>query len=340
MNSTIRERRITVKYIQLDIHTSRAGLEPIEAALMGIGITDMVVTDPMDVTDILDKEHDYDWDYVSDEFVVLQNEEPMITLYFDGDECGPGYAQVQQVDLALEGVRQDLMDGVYGEDADFGSLTSDMSVHDDEEWKDNWKEFFKPAKISERIVVKPTWESYELSEEEKSSGVKVLEIDPGMAFGTGTHETTSLCVKLMEEYMKPGDKVLDVGCGSGILEIAGALLGASECLGIEIDPVAVDVSKENIELNKVSDVCSAQYGDLTKGIDYKANVVVANLMADLVMHLSESVARHMLPGGYYISSGILDEKMITVVDDMRMKGFKIMEVKKDGMWVAIVAQHN
>ena len=137
-------------------------------------------------------------------------------------------------------------------------------------------------------MVKPTWYDYDAEE-----GDLVIEIDPGMAFGTGTHETTSLCLRLMEDYMKPGDKVLDVGCGSGILAIAGALLGASEVLGVEIDPVAVEIAQENLELNKVTNVARAQYGDLTKGIDFKAEIVVANLMADLVMMLSGSVPAHI-----------------------------------------------
>ena len=159
-----------------------------------------------------------------------------------------------------------------------------------------------------------------------------------MAFGTGTHETTSLCIRLMEDYLAPGEKVLDVGCGSGILSIAVALLGASEVLGVEIDPDAVTIAKENIALNHVDGVASAQYGDLTKGIDFQADVIVANLMADLVVMLSKDVAKHLRPGCRYISSGILVEKMPEVVDAMRALGFAILEVKEDGMWCAIVAK--
>ena len=138
--------------------------------------------------------------------------------------------------------------------------------------------------------------------------------------------------------MKDGDRVLDVGCGSGILSIAAALLGAGDALGIEIDPIAVDVANENIKLNNVGGIAKAQYGDLTKGVDYKADIVVANLMADLVMMLSKDVKKHMKEGAKYISSGILDEKLTTVVDDMRSKGFKIIETMQDGMWCAIVAE--
>ena len=141
-----------------------------------------------------------------------------------------------------------------------------------------------------------------------------------MAFGTGTHETTSLCLRLMAKYMQPKDKVLDVGCGSGILSIAGALLGASQVLGVEIDPVAVDVARENISLNGAAEVAKAQYGDLTEGIDFKADVIVANLMADLVIMLSADVAKHLLPGGRYISSGILIEKRDQVAQAIKDSG--------------------
>lgn len=307
-----------MKYLELKINTTIEELENVEAALTEIGIVDMVINDPRDIGELLDKEHDYDWDYVDESVLNLQNETPSIVLFFDGDETGPGYAMAQEVDMAISDL----------------DCTVETSLHDDSEWKDNWKEFFKPTKVSKYIVVKPTWEEYEKRDESE----KILEIDPGMAFGTGTHETTSLCIKAIEKYMKDGDRVLDVGCGSGILSIAAALLGAGDALGIEIDPIAVDVANENIKLNNVGDIAKAQYGDLTKGVDYKADIVVANLMADLVMMLSKDVKKHMKEGAKYISSGILDEKLTTVVDDMRLKGFKIIETMQDGMWCAIVAE--
>ena len=307
-----------MKYLEIKINTTLEELENIEAALVDIGIEDMVINDPRDIDVLLDKDHDYDWDYVDDAVLKLKNEKPSIILYFDGDETGPGYRQAEEVDMTV---------------AEF-DCTVETSLHDDSEWKDNWKEFFKPTKVSKYIVVKPTWEEYE----KKTDDEKILEIDPGMAFGTGTHETTSLCIKALEKYMKQGDDVLDVGTGSGILAISAALLGAKDVLGIEIDPVAVDIANENIKLNHVENIANAKYGDLTKGVDYKADIVVANLMADLVMMLSSDAKKHMKPGAKYISSGILDEKLVIVANDMRSKGFKITETMQDGMWCAIVAE--
>ena len=182
-------------------------------------------------------------------------------------------------------------------------------------------------------MIKPTWEDYEAGEKEL-----VIEIDPGMAFGTGTHETTSGCIQLMEKYMKPGDKVLDVGCGSGILSIAAALLGSRDILAIDIDPVAVEVTRENVELNKISEYVDTRYGDLTKGVSYRADIVVANLMADLVMMLTKDVAKHLEDGGIYISSGIIDFKEEEVCETLKRCGFEIIEILKKGEWCTVAAR--
>ena len=319
-----------MKYIQADIHVNREGIEPVLTALMNVDIMDTVVEDPADIADLLDKDQDWEWDYVDDSVIEMQNAEPKVTVYMEDDE--EGRRKLAALQGAIETLKAEAAAGAYGENVDLGPLTVDVYVEDDSEWKDNWKEFFKPKKVGKRIVVKPTWYDYE-----KEEGDLVIEIDPGMAFGTGTHETTSLCLRLMEDYMQDGDKVLDVGCGSGILAIAGALLGSPEVLGVEIDPVAVEIAQENLELNGVTDVARAQYGDLTKGIDFKAEIVVANLMADLVMMLSADVAKHILPGGKYISSGILVEKRDQVAAVIRDCGFDIVEIREDGMWCAIVA---
>ena len=319
-----------MKYIQADIHVNREGIEPVLTALLNVDITDTVVEDPADIADLLDKDQDWEWDYVDESVLEMQNAEPKVTVYMEDDE--EGRRRLAALQGAIEELKKEAAAGAYGEDVDLGPLTVDVYVEDDSEWKDNWKEFFKPKKVGKRIVVKPTWYDYE-----KEEGDLVIEIDPGMAFGTGTHETTSLCLRLMEDYMADGDKVLDVGCGSGILAIAGALLGSPEVLGVEIDPVAVEIAQENLELNGVTSVARAQYGDLTKGIDFKAEIVVANLMADLVMMLSADVAKHILPGGKYISSGILVEKRDQVAAVIRDCGFDIVEIREDGMWCAIVA---
>lgn len=319
-----------MKYIQIDIHVKREGIEPVVSALLEVGITDTVVEDPADIEDLLNKKNDYDWDYIDEGVLELQSEEPKVTVFLDDGE--DGRTKLEAILVAIEALKIEAEAGIFGEGVDLGPLTVETSIEDDSQWRDNWKEYFKPKKVGERIVVKPTWYDYDAK-----PGELIIELDPGMAFGTGTHETTSLCLRLMEKYMQPKDKVLDVGCGSGILSIAGALLGASQVLGVEIDPVAVDVARENISLNGAAEVAKAQYGDLTEGIDFKADVIVANLMADLVIMLSADVAKHLLPGGRYISSGILIEKRDQVAQAIKDSGFEIVEIKEDGMWCAIVA---
>ena len=318
-----------MKYVEIDIELSQAGIEPVVSELIELGITDTVVQDPADVDLLLNKENDYEWDYLDDQVLELKNEEPKVTIYFEGvDE---GLAMVPKIKGKMDELKAFEKDGAFGE-AELGKLEVSYQILNDEDWKDNWKEYFKPTKISEKIVVKPTWYDYE-----KKAGDIVVEIDPGMAFGTGTHETTSLCVKMLEKYMAPGDEVLDVGTGSGILAIVAAKLGAGDVLGIEIDPVAVDIAKENVKLNGADDVTNIIEGDLTKGIDYVADVVVANLMADLVMMLSKDAKRHMKEGGIYISSGILNEKVEEVSSVITKCGFEIVETIANGMWSVIVA---
>lgn len=319
-----------MNYIEIRIETAVDGIEPVLGALLGLGITDTVVEDPRDVDALINKEHDYDWDYLDDEILEMKNEIPSVTIYLEDTE--ENRRLTGQVEETITALKASADAGDY-EAIDFGTLATTIKMEDDSRWKDKWKEYFKPSKVGEKIVVKPTWEEYESAPEDL-----VIEIDPGVAFGTGTHETTSLCIKMLEKYTKSGDQVLDVGCGSGILAIAAALLGAGEVLGIEIDPVAVEVGKENVELNNVGNIVKVQYGDLTKGIDYSADVVVANLMADLVMMLSESVKKHMKENAVFISSGILVEKRDKVAEHLKSQGFTIEEIREDGMWCCIVAK--
>lgn len=303
-----------MKYLQIDIETNKEDIEPLTGFLLTRGITDTVIEDPDDLENLLNKKEEYEWDYVSPEVMDLKDKTPKVTFYLgDGEE--------ENAEELVKAIKEK-----------FPQVSVRVTAEDDSQWKDKWKEFFKPARITDCLVVKPTWETYQAA-----LGEKVIEIDPGMAFGTGTHETTSLCLKMIEKYMNTGDKVLDVGCGSGILSIGAALLGASEVLAVDIDPEAVKASGENVALNNCQEKVSVQYGNLVDGIDFKANIVAANLMADLVMTLSSHVARHMTADGTYISSGILIEKEEQVAKVISDCGFVIKEIMEDGMWCAIAA---
>ena len=316
-----------MSYYKVTIYTSHAGIEPLSAVLLESGFDSIVVDDPADVEDILNKKEQYEWDYIDPSVFNNKDKEPTITVYFD-DETKDQIAQMKACAAALKTLSEE---GVFG-DLDLGSLEVEETVISDD-WKDKWKEFFKPSKITDSLVVKPTWEEYTPAE-----GEHVIEIDPGMAFGTGTHETTTLCMILMEKYLKDGDSVMDVGCGSGILAIAAAKLGCKDILGIEIDPDAVRTAIENVELNKADDVVVVKEGDLTKGVDKVVDLMVANLMAPLVIELSGAAADHMKEGGIYISSGILIEKQEQVAEAVVAAGFEIVEILEKGEWCAIAAQ--
>lgn len=305
-----------MRYIEFRITADKELLEAVETVLLDHGYDSMQIDDPSDIQDILDHRELYKYDYINEELRADLARKPSITLYFTDDE--EGRRQLAGAEALLVS-----MEGVYHE----ASLTGD-----DSEWLYKWQEHFKPAKVGGRIVVKPGWEDYEPAE-----GELVIEMDPGMAFGSGLHETTSMCVKALENHMPEDARVLDVGTGTGILAMAAVLLGAEGALGIDIDEEAVRVATENIRKNGLEGSIAVMKGDLMAGIDYRPDVIVANLMADLVMMLSPAAASQLGPGGIYITSGILDIKEEIVADAERAAGFDIIEIMHDGEWRCIVA---
>ena len=320
-----------MKFIETKIYTSEQGFEPLSGVLMKIGLTDFVVEDPADIAELLDKKKSYDWDYIDETVLAMKDNEPNIVLYLeDTDE---GRKTLQKVKLAVMELKGKEMEGLFGDGVTLGRLYVEENIIDDETWKNNWKEFFKPSKVTERIVIKPTWEDYK-----DQSGELVIELDPGMAFGTGTHPTTSMCMKFMEQYAGQFKSVIDVGCGSGVLSVAAVLLGAEDVTGVDIDPQAVLIAKENVRINGFDDRIRILHGDLTKGIDMKADLIVANLMADLIVLLSESVLNNLVPEGLFVSSGILIKKQKEVKAAIKGAGFEVIDLLEEGEWCAFLAR--
>lgn len=310
-----------MRYRELKIETGREDLDAVIAELAGGGFDSLMIDDPDDAREILDDPGKYKYDYYNEEIARDLDRRPVITLYLGCDE--EGAAGLQKAEELLRRAEEG------GADLSYEVNTTG----DDSEWLYKWQENFRPVRVGERIVVKPSWESYEPAGDDL-----VIEMDPGMAFGSGLHETTSMCIKALEKYMPEGAAVLDVGTGTGILAIAAALLGASGCLGIDIDDEAVRVGSENTARNGLADKIDIIKGDLTEGVDYKADVIAANLMADLVMRLSPAAAEHIREGGIYITSGILDIKEDIVRDAVEKAGFEVLETIADGEWRAIVAR--
>ena len=322
-----------MKYLEVIIGIDASGIEPALAQLDMIGIDDAEVRDPRDAEEIMADKETYEWDYVDEKVAENLDKRPEICIYHESLTEAENEAFIQSVKEAMDKLKENAEAGFYGEDADFGKIDLTWSEKDDSLWKDKWKEYFKPVHISDRIVVKPTWEEYQPEGDEL-----LIEIDPGMAFGTGTHETTSMCIRALEKYLEPGMSVLDAGCGSGILSIAAAKLGASDVLGVDIDEEAVRVSEENFDLNGTSDIAHAEYGDVTKGVGFKADLVVANLMAELLCMISRGVSDHLDAGGLFISSGILCEKEDMVRKAYEDAGFVIKDVICDGEWCCVISE--
>ena len=198
------------------------------------------------------------------------------------------------------------------------------------DWANNWKKYYKPIRVGKSIVIKPSWEPYE-----KQDGDVIVELDPGMAFGTGTHETTRMCMELLERFVTPETTVLDVGCGSGILSITSLLLGAKNIVGVDIDPVAVDVAGEN-------GFCPPRYvikkGNLADEIEGMFDIAVANIVADAIKMLAPDVKRFIKPEGYFICSGIIEDRIDDVKECLNSLGYNIIEVLRQGEWAAMLCR--
>ena len=206
----------------------------------------------------------------------------------------------------------------------------------EDDWANNWKKYFKPTKIGEKLLILPEWEK-----DENEDGRVILNIDPGAAFGTGTHATTRLCLETIQKFIQNGDTVLDVGCGSGILSIAAMLLGAKSAVGVDIDPLAVKTAKENAEKNGLKEpeyttIC----GDLDDKVSDCYDVVIANIVADIIIRLCDSVPQRVKSGGLFISSGIIDVRADETVSAIENAGFTIIDRYENGGWVCIVARKN
>lgn len=310
-----------MKWSEISIHTTNEAVEPISHILHEAGASGVVIEDPFELTkereDQFGEIYQLNPDDYPEEGVVMKAYLPVNS--FLGE--------------TVEGIK-DAINNLLVYDIDLGLNNISISEVNEEEWATAWKKYYNPVKISEKFTIVPTWETYE----PVSSDEKIIELDPGMAFGTGTHPTTVLCIQAIERTVKPQDKVIDVGTGSGVLSIAAAMLDAEEVLALDLDDVAVESAKLNIKLNKVHPTVTVKQNNLLKNVEGPVDVVVANILAEVIVRFTDDVYRVLENGGTFISSGIISMKKQEVKDALIKSGFKIEETMMMEDWVAFIAK--
>lgn len=307
-------------WIEVRVITKSEALEPVSGIFYSLDCKGVAIEDP---EDILGREQGpLTWDFADINVLEHKGKVAVVKAYFaeeDNIEEILGYVNEKLVELKEMGI-------------DLGEAKVEHEKMYEEDWANTWKQYYKPSKVGEKIVVKPIWEEYEQKE-----GELVVNLDPGMAFGTGTHETTRMCIQALEKYVKEESTVFDVGCGSGILAIAAAKLGAKLAVGVDLDTVAVESSIENVGYNNLNNI-EILHGNLVEVIDGKADIVVANILAEIICILTDDVKRVMKDGGVFITSGIIHDRVDMVCEKLEATGFEVIEKNRDGEWNCIVAK--
>ncbi len=310
-----------LKWSEIKIHTTNEAIEPISNILHEIGAGGVVIQDPLDL------EKDFDSNY-GEIFELNPDDYPEEGVYVIA------YLPVNSfLAETVEQIRQ-AIDGLIAYDIDVGKNDISISEVNEEEWSTAWKKYYKPVKVSEKITITPTWEEYVPVETDEI----IIELDPGMAFGTGTHPTTVLSLQALENYIQPGDRVIDVGTGSGVLSIAAVLLGAKEVQAFDLDELAVKVSKTNAKLNNVDDKITSMQNDLLKGVEDQVDLIVSNILAEIIIQFTEDAYNNLKEEGIFITSGIIQGKKEEVKSSLLTAGFRIVEMNQMEDWISIVAQ--
>ncbi len=315
-----------MEWTEVNIYTSAEAIELLCAKLMDIGVKGFVIKDSEDFKEFLENKNGQ-WDYIDQDLMGLADCETCVTVYLPVNDQGAD--MLMSVKSMLAEMKAGDTDGIYGR------LEAELSDIREEDWANNWKQYFKPFKVGEKLAVKPSWEEY--SDDSRI----ILEIDPASSFGTGQHHTTRLCLGLIEKSMNKGDKILDLGCGSGILSIAAMLLGAESSVAVDIEENAAATAKENAEKNNIStEVYKTYFGNilsdeaLADEIDDKYDMITANIVADVLIAMKEYFVRYLKKGGILIISGIIEERMEEVLSAVESVGFIREEVSVKEGWAA------
>lgn len=306
-------------WIEVRVITKSEALEPVSGIFYGLDCKGVAIEDP---NDILDREQGpLTWDFADLNILEYKGNAAVVKGYFAQED------NIEEIVKYIEGKLQELRE--MGIDLGEGKV-QEQEIYE-QDWANNWKKYYKPTKISEKVVVKPTWEEYE-----KKDGELIIELDPGMAFGTGTHETTRMCIKALEENLTAESTVFDIGTGSGILAIGAKILGAKDVIAVDLDPVAVDAAKSNVAINNIEGI-EVLEGNLMDVVEGKADIVVANIIADIIKFVCVDVKNFLKPNGKFICSGIILDRRQDVEEKLIEVGYNILEVKNEGEWVCIIA---
>ena len=322
-----------MQWIETNIYTTTEGIEPLCGRLYAVELNGVQIKDAADFNDFIENETQY-WDYIDESLEPLKTCETCVTVYLTDDADG------RELLSHIRGTVAELQ--ALDSDGRFGRLAIELSGINEEDWANNWKKYYKPFCLGQKLLIKSEWE--ELDEAERAGKV-VLSMNPGHLFGTGTHHSTQLCMVELEKYVQAGDRVLDLGCGSGILSILTLLLGAESATAVDIDPAAPATAGENLSLNGLD---PARYRVLVGNvIDDEAlraeiggeyDVVVANIVADVIIAMSAAAYAQTKRGGIFITSGIIAPRGDEVKVALTAAGFEIIDVHEQSDWLCITAK--
>lgn len=320
-----------MEWLKVSVYTTAEGIDPVCGRLYNLGITGTEIEDFEDFTDFLENNRQY-WDYVDDELIEAKKGETRIIVYISNT------AEGLETLLDVKNTMSELK--AFDKDGKFGRLEIETDTLNEEDWANNWKQYFHPIEIGEKILVCPEWEVKDCP------GKTVFKINPGMTFGTGSHYTTRLCIEQLEKYITPDCTMADLGCGSGILSVISLMLGAAHATAVDIDYNAFDIAYSNAKLNNVN---KDSYRVLTGNVltdaeldktiaDRKYDVVCANIVADVIIALLPFAKKIIRKDGIFITSGIIEDRCGDVETALSENGFKIITKKQDADWVCMVCR--